>query len=245
MVKQVGARRMLHFDFKPTKPFFKMIKKIFAIAIIAIGIGTSATFAQTTTTTRPLIEAKGVKVTPAQVPVREGIKEVCGNTPCDMRIFEGITLTAEQKERLRKLDEKALKERDKQRDKISKDRDKMMRERDKQRDKISKDRDKIMRERDKQRDKISKDRDKIMRERDKQIKEILTPEQYKQYQTNMEKFKGERKGKFDKKSKRPGRDMRHGKHGRKGDFCGNPSNCRPNDCKKDCKQDCRSDKCKK
>lgn len=200
---------MLHFDFKPTKPFFKMIKKIFAIAIIAIGIGTSATFAQTTTTTRPLIEAKGVKVTPAQVPVREGIKEVCGNTPCDMRIFEGITLTAEQKERLRKLDEKALKERDKQRDKIS------------------------------------KDRDKIMRERDKQIKEILTPEQYKQYQTNMEKFKGERKGKFDKKSKRPGRDMRHGKHGRKGDFCGNPSNCRPNDCKKDCKQDCRSDKCKK
>ena len=84
-----------------------------------------------------------------------------------------------------------------------------------------------------------------MRERDKQIKEILTPEQYKQYQANKEKFKGERKGKFDKKGKRPGRDMRHGKHGRKGDFCGNPSNCRPNDCKKDCKQDCRSDKCKK
>lgn len=174
-----------------------------------MSIGTTAAFAQTTTTTRPLIEAKGVKVTPAQVPVREGIKEVCGNTPCDMRIFEGITLTAEQKERLRKLDEKALKERDKQRDKISKDRDKMM------------------------------------RERDKQIKEILTPEQYKQYQANKEKFKGERKGKFDKKGKRPGRDMRHGKHGRKGDFCGNPSNCRPNDCKKDCKQDCRSDKCKK
>ena len=192
-----------------------------------MSIGTTAAFAQTTTTTRPLIEAKGVKVTPAQVPVREGIKEVCGNTPCDMRIFEGITLTAEQKERLRKLDEKALKERDKQRDKISKDRDK------------------IMRERDKQRDKISKDRDKMMRERDKQIKEILTPEQYKQYQANKEKFKGERKGKFDKKGKRPGRDMRHGKHGRKGDFCGNPSNCRPNDCKKDCKQDCRSDKCKK
>ena len=192
-----------------------------------MSIGTTAAFAQTTTTTRPLIEAKGVKVTPAQVPVREGIKEVCGNTPCDMRIFEGITLTAEQKERLRKLDEKALKERDKQRDKISKDRDK------------------IMRERDKQRDKISQDRDKMMRERDKQIKEILTPEQYKQYQANKEKFKGERKGKFDKKGKRPGRDMRHGKHGRKGDFCGNPSNCRPNDCKKDCKQDCRSDKCKK
>ena len=204
-----------------------MIKKIFAIAIIAMSIGTTAAFAQTTTTTRPLIEAKGVKVTPAQVPVREGIKEVCGNTPCDMRIFEGITLTAEQKERLRKLDEKALKERDKQRDKISKDRDKMMRERDKQKNKIS------------------KDRDKMMRERDKQIKEILTPEQYKQYQANKEKFKGERKGKFDKKGKRPGRDMRHGKHGRKGDFCGNPSNCRPNDCKKDCKQDCRSDKCKK
>ena len=192
-----------------------------------MSIGTTAAFAQTTTTTRPLIEAKGVKVTPAQVPVREGIKEVCGNTPCDMRIFEGITLTAEQKERLRKLDEKALKERDKQRDKISKDRDKMMRERDKQKNKIS------------------KDRDKMMRERDKQIKEILTPEQYKQYQANKEKFKGERKGKFDKKGKRPGRDMRHGKHGRKGDFCGNPSNCRPNDCKKDCKQDCRSDKCKK
>ena len=210
-----------------------------------MSIGTTAAFAQTTTTTRPLIEAKGVKVTPAQVPVREGIKEVCGNTPCDMRIFEGITLTAEQKERLRKLDEKALKERDKQRDKISKDRDKIMRERDKQRDKISKDRDKMMRERDKQKNKISKDRDKMMRERDKQIKEILTPEQYKQYQANKEKFKGERKGKFDKKGKRPGRDMRHGKHGRKGDFCGNPSNCRPNDCKKDCKQDCRSDKCKK
>lgn len=113
-----------------------MIKKIFAIAIIAMGIGTSATFAQTTNTTKPLVEAKGIKLNPTQDAVRQDFNGVCDKSPSEIRVFKGISLTSEQKEKLRKLDDKSAKNRDKQKDKARKERTKMMQERDKQIKKI-------------------------------------------------------------------------------------------------------------
>lgn len=100
-----------------------------------MSIGTSATFAQTANTARPLVEAKGVKLNPSQAVVRQDFDGVC-ESPCEMRVFKGITLTSEQKEKLRKLDEKSAKNRDKQKDKAHKERTKIMQERDKQIKKI-------------------------------------------------------------------------------------------------------------
>lgn len=154
----------------------------------------------------------------------KGKEASCRGRNCD-KLFEGITLSAEQKAKI-----EAFKQKEKaEMDKAAKDR---------------------MKKADKERANIEKKMDKRMEKMDKEMKQILSPEQYAQFKSNASKVKAERKAKGgDKARKHKGQKGCKGGDCKKSGDCKNGNGCKGGDCKKsgDCKNGngCKGGDCKK
>lgn len=114
-----------------------MIKKIYALAIIALSLGTVTSFAQNTyRDPGKRLDLKTSKPAPgAKLECNQAIP-ACRPDGGKPDFFKGIKLTADQKDKIEKLESKERKERDKRVEKARKEREKKMEKRDNEMKKI-------------------------------------------------------------------------------------------------------------